>query len=479
MEAIINFFDYFSNLGSNVMIPIVITLICLIVGLKPMKALRSGMTVGIGLITLNLVLDLIWKNIDPINAIIIEKFGSANLTTIDIGWSGAATLAFSTFIGSFIIPFTILLNVILLSTKLTKTMNIDIWNYWHYAFTGSCVYLATGNMVLGFVGAGTHLVLSLQVADVAAKRIQRTMQTPGITITPGEVTASLPIVLVMEKIYSKLFGKKDAEESLDYNEDVVEDNKFIKLLQTLVQPMFLGGIIGLIFGFGAGYTIGESLNVAIELAALMFLLPRAAKILMEGFLPMGEQTRKFMQKRFGKDTEINVGLDSAILLGLPTTISVGLCLIPVALLLAVILPNNTTLPFGDLSSICYMVTLATVYHERNGKPKFFRTFVTGVVLLCFILPISSMFAPYITEIAQDSAMVIPENAVMVTCLEGQLFNGTIFKALTVPSVPFIGIALCVIISVASIIIGKWLQKKEVIYLEEEEKMISAKEVVEN
>lgn len=478
MKLIISFFEYVSNLGSSVMVPIVIIIICLIVGLKPVKAIRSGMTVGIGLIALNLILSLIWDNIDPINKILVGKFGATNLTTIDIGWPAAASLAFSTFIGTCIIPFTILLNVILLAAKLTRTMNIDIWNYWHYAFTGACVYLATGSMLLGFFGAGTHLILSLAVADVTAKRIQRSMQSPGITVTAGDVTASFPIVYIMDKIYTKLFDKKDKAESLSY-EETSEDNKVIRFLQALVQPMFLGGIIGLIFGAGAGYSVGAALNLAMDLAALMFLLPMAAKILMEGFLPMGEQARKFMIEKFGKDREINVGLDSAILLGLPTTVSVGLCLIPVALILAVILPNNSTLPLADLSAICYMVTLATVYHERNGKPKFFRTFVTGIVLLAFILPISSMFAPYITQIAKSSAMEIPENAVMVTCLEGQLFNGVVFKALTLYGVQAVGIAFCIVISAAAIILAKYLQKKEAAYIEDEEAMIAAKEETEN
>lgn len=464
MQAIINFFDYFSNLGSTVMIPIVIFVICLIVGLKPIESIRSGMTVGIGLIALNLVLQLIWNNVDPINKILVERF-DVGLTTIDIGWAAAASLAFSTFIGTCVIPFALLLNIILLATKLTHTMNIDIWNYWHYAFTGSCIYLLTDSMVLGFAGAATHLIFSVEFADVAAKKVQKTMSTPGITVTGGGGVEMLPVVLIMDKIYSVLFGKKDTEVS-DSKKENTEPNKLVKVLQTLVQPMFLGAIIGLTFGFGAGYSVGESLNVAIQLAALMFLLPRAAKILMEGFLPMGEQARDFMQKKFGKNRNIHIGLDCAILLGLPTTVSVGLLLIPVALLLAIILPNNSTLPFADLSSISYMITLATVFHSRNGKPKFLRTFITGAVMLAIVLPVSSMFAPYITQIAKSGAVDIPANAVYVTCLEGNVFNGLTFGAFAISNNEIIGVILCIAMSIGAIIFAKHLQKKEAVKSEE-------------
>lgn len=458
MQYIISFFDYFSNLGSAVMIPIVICIIGLVVGLKPLQAIRSGMTVGIGLIGINLVLELIWNNIDPINQILVEKL-DVGLTTVDIGWAAAASLAFSTFIGACVIPFALLLNIILLATRLTRTMNIDIWNYWHYAFTGSCVYLLTDSMLLGFVAAATQLVLAVEFADIMGKRIQKTLGTPGITVTGGGGTEMVPVALVMDKIYSLLFAKRDKEKQ-EEKEEKMANSKLVSFLQTLVQPMFLGAIIGFLFGLGAGYSIGESLNVAMQLAALMFLLPRAAKILMEGFLPMGEQARDFMQKKFGKGRDIQVGLDCAILLGLPTTISVGLLLIPVTLLLAVILPNNSTLPLADLSAIGYMVTLATVVHTRNGKPNFLRTFITGVVMMCVVLPVSSMFAPYITQIAKSGALAIPENAVYVTCLEGNVFNGLVFGAFRITSIEIIGVIICVALAVGSIVLAKYLQKKE-------------------
>jgi PTS system galactitol-specific IIC component len=53
----------------------------------------------------------------------------------------------------------------------------------------------------------------------------------------------------------------------------------------------------------------ESMSVA----ALMFLLPRITKIIMEGLVPISEQTRNFMQKKY-HGAEFYIGLDSAVLL---------------------------------------------------------------------------------------------------------------------------------------------------------------------
>ena len=59
MSFIINLFEMFIGLGSNVFLPIIIFILGIIFGLKPGKALMSGITVGIGSIGLGLVLNLL------------------------------------------------------------------------------------------------------------------------------------------------------------------------------------------------------------------------------------------------------------------------------------------------------------------------------------------------------------------------------------------------------------------------------------
>lgn len=112
MDAIKAVFDYISGLGNYVMIPLMITLVGLIVRLKFSKALKAGMTVGIGLIGMDMILNLLWTYISPVANVFVEK-ANLDLDTVDIGWSAAAGLAFSTVIGSFIIPFILVVNAIL------------------------------------------------------------------------------------------------------------------------------------------------------------------------------------------------------------------------------------------------------------------------------------------------------------------------------------------------------------------------------
>mgnify|MGYP003232371721 FL=1 len=53
----------------------------------------------------------------------------------------------------------ILVNVVMLLTKLTKTVNIDVWNIWHMDFTGDIAYTVTGNFGVGILGVVVHAAI--------------------------------------------------------------------------------------------------------------------------------------------------------------------------------------------------------------------------------------------------------------------------------------------------------------------------------
>ena len=79
MEFIQQIFSYVSDLGNYIMVPIMIFIVGLVVKCKPEKALKAGITVGIGLIGLDLVMNLVWTYISPVATLLVDKFG-LNLT---------------------------------------------------------------------------------------------------------------------------------------------------------------------------------------------------------------------------------------------------------------------------------------------------------------------------------------------------------------------------------------------------------------
>ena len=102
---------------------------------------------------------------------VTEIYG-LQLGIFDMGWPAAASVAYNTTVGAFIIPVCLAINIVLLLVKATNTINIDLWNYWHYAFIGAVVYFACDNIWWGFFAAIVCFVITLVMADLTTKKFQ-------------------------------------------------------------------------------------------------------------------------------------------------------------------------------------------------------------------------------------------------------------------------------------------------------------------
>ena len=414
MEAIQAIFDFLTGLGSPVMLPIVIFVLGVILGQKVSRAFVSSLTVGVGFIGLGLVITLLFDALGPATDALVKATG-LQLTSLDVGWGVAAAIAFGTSVGALVFIVALGVNIVMLLLNWTKTLNVDLWNFWHYAFTGSLVYLVTGNnLLLGLIAAGIHAVVALLIADWTAEDIQEFFKIPGVSIPQGWAITSVPVIKILNWIVDKIPGLRD----------IYWDSESIqKRLGVFGQPIIMGAVLGGLFGvlaYGinpAGMTakevLGKVLMLAVQMAAVMLLIPRIIAIFMEGLTPLSEAARSFMQKRFA-DREFYIGLDSAILIGHAITIAAGIVLIPITLLLAAILPGNTTLPAADLAATAFFVAMVPPLTKGN----LFRSILYGSIIMTMVLYIASSFAPLLTQIAADIGYGIPEGAVQITGLSG-------------------------------------------------------------
>ena len=103
-----------------------------------------------------------------------QRFGLA-LSTVDIGWPAASAIAFGTTIGLIIIPIGLIVNIVMLLTNTTQTLDVDIWNYWHFAFTGSLIYALTGNFAYGVIAAIINMVIVMVIGDYTAPKVEETL----------------------------------------------------------------------------------------------------------------------------------------------------------------------------------------------------------------------------------------------------------------------------------------------------------------
>lgn len=421
MDAIKSVFDFITGFGASVMMPIIITILALVLGAKFGRALRAGITVGIGFIGINLIIGLLFQYLGPAAEGMVHNWG-VSLTAIDVGWPAAAAIAFGTRIGSVIFIVGLLVNILMLVLKWTKTVDIDLWNYWHWAYTGSLVFVVSGSIWLGILAAALHSAYSLKVADLTQPVIKKYFNWPDISIAQGFATASMILVWPLMKLFDLIGFQREPKEVPEGEEKALAVTGTATLesirerFGVLGEPVLVGLVLGLIIGLLAYLPAGLSakdvvykvLQLAMSTAAVMLLMPRMVAILMEGLIPLSEQAREFLQTRFA-GREFFIGMDSAILIGEPTTLTVGFLLVPITLLLAVIIPGNRLLPFADLAATPFFICMLTPFARGN----FWRTLVGGTIIMAILMITGSIWSPFITTTAQSIGYQFPEGAVMI------------------------------------------------------------------
>ncbi|ADL69399.1 PTS galactitol transporter subunit IIC [Thermoanaerobacterium thermosaccharolyticum] len=416
MKTLLAVVQYIINLGPTVMLPIVLTIIGVAFGQGFRKAFRSGVTIGIGFVGINLVIGVLTGNLGPAAQAMVHRFG-LHLTIIDVGWPAAAAISWASPVAAFIIPLGILVNLIMLVTKTTKTMDVDIWNYWHFTAAAASVYVLTGgNFVLAALGAIIYEIAVIKVADWTAPMVHEFYGYEGISLPTGSTAAygliGIPI--------STLIGKIPGIKNLKADPDSIQ-----KRFGIFGEPMMMGLILGIILGILAGYDVAKILQIGVSMAAVMLLMPRMVKILMEGLIPISESAKEFLQKRFKNGNDINIGLDAAISVGHPSVIATALILVPITIFLAVILPGNHVLPFGDLATIPFYVAFIV----GSNKGNIIHSVITGTIVMALGLYMATDMAPFHTMMAQQAHFAIPKGTSLVSSLDfgGNFLNWIVVK----------------------------------------------------
>jgi len=374
----------------------------LILGEKFSKAFRAGLTIGIGFIGINLVVGLMGQYITPATQAMVARFG-LNLEVIDVGWPVSSSIAFATNIVPFVFITCFVINIIMLAFNWTKTLDIDIWNYWHFILTGSLIQYMTGSMIWGIIGSGITFIIIVKFADMTAPLVQDYFGLPGISLPHTETVSWAPIFILLDKVYDKIPGLR----SVNLDGEAISEK-----LGFLGEPMILGVILGAAIGVMAGEDLAGVVTIAVNMAAVMFILPRMVSILMEGLMPLSEDAKNFMNKRFpGK--EVYIGLDAAVATGSPMVISSALIMIPITLLLSFILPGNKVMPLVDFSTIPFFMIWPVVASKGN----LLRALISGTLMMICILYIATDLAPTVTTIAKSVDFAFPEGAKYVSSLD--------------------------------------------------------------
>ncbi|SFB00155.1 PTS system IIC component, Gat family (TC 4.A.5) [Lentibacillus halodurans] len=413
MEGFVDAIQAFLDLGATVILPVVIFLLGLLFGQKPGKAFRSGLTIGVAFVGIFLVVDLLVNNLGPAAQGMVDRLG-VELNVIDVGWPATSSIAWASAVAAFIIPLGLVVNVAMLLTKTTKTMNVDIWNFWHYTFMAAVIYTISGSIVQGLIAAVIFQIITLKIADWTAPMVNDFYELPGVSIATGSTVSYAPGIWLV-KLLQKIPGLKN----LNADPETIQ-----KRFGVFGESIFIGLFLGAAIGALAGYSVGDIIDIGMSMAAVMVLMPRMVKILMEGLMPVSESAREWLNKHFG-DKEIHIGLDAAVLLGHPSVIATALILVPITVLLAVILPGNALLPFGDLATIPFVV--AFIVGAARGN--IVHSVIVGTIMIALSLYMATDIATVFTQMAENAEFDMPEGSAMISSIDqgGNLINWIIWR----------------------------------------------------
>jgi PTS system galactitol-specific IIC component len=375
--------QWFVNLGSTVFLPVIICIFALILGVKLSKAIMAGITVGLGFIGLNLVIGLLSSSLGTAIQLMGKKYGFS-LSIMDIGCGVGGPLAFSTTLGILIIPISIILNFIFVMLGVTKTLNVDIWNFWFPAFIALAINALTGNFWMGIGAMVVSLMLQWLLADLFQEKISKFFNYPGIAITHMMALSGVVFAVPVNWLFDRIPGLN----KIDADAESIQ-KKFGIFGDTIV----IGLIIGIVIGVLAGYDFAKVVQLGMQTAAVMKIMPKMVAMFMEGLLPISESAKEFTDKKL-HGRKVNIGMDAALTVGHPAVMSTYLLLVPISLLLAIALPGNQVLPFGDLAFYAFAICLMIPFFKGN----IVRSILGSSIYMCTMLYLSTWLAPLITKV---------------------------------------------------------------------------------
>ena len=401
MDSFLNIVQSFLSIGSVTILPFFITIIGLIFRMNFWKSLKSGLLVGIGFQGISLVINFLMGTVQPV----IDAFSAAgtgmNFPIVDIGWASLSAAAWASPFAAIVLPAGFLLNFILIKAGATKTLNVDVWNYWHFIFSAAIVYYM---MIGGGCGTGISIAVAFAVAmlcsyiacwigDRIAGKWQTQFGLEGTTCTTIYYTATfVPINWLVNKIMDLIPGV----DKIDLDAETVQ-----KKLGPIGEPSIFAFLVGILMGIISGQSVTSTLQIGVGVAVAIVLLPKMVAMLMEGMSPLSVAAHQTLSKKLGQDREFYVGMDIALAIGDQTAITASLLMIPITVGIALIFPNNGFFPTATLGALIYITALGSM----SSGGKLLRTMIMGIFFVIWHLIALNLLADVCTVVMNNSGVL--------------------------------------------------------------------------
>lgn len=452
METIISTlgsaFTAFFDFPAYVILPAFMLALAFIARMKVKEALLATVRIAAGFAGVFIVFTFFVSQLGPAIQSAIEV-RNLDYPVVDVGWPPLAAITWSSFIAPVAIVAVMLLNLAMLLTGLTKTLYVDLWNYWHFALLGALIQAVTASFPLALAATLTIAAYNIKVTEWSAPYVKRETGFDAIAISPISVAGLLPYAALMNRLFDAIPGFRRL--SWDPSRTAHGGDDSPKLLR---EPMVIGSFVGLFIALLAGYSLKQTLSTVVNVAAVMFLLPKCGALIGEGMGAVSLAFKTLMEKKFPRMKGLSIAMDTGILMTNPSVIATGLILIPISVLLAFALPGNRLIPLGDLPNLMSIMSVVTLVMGGNV----IRSVIAGVPVVASFMLIASRMAPLFTSLAATAGVALAGEGKEITAFTdgGNQIRFWLFEA-------YRGnwIALAIIPAVLALLAFAWKEQQKV------------------
>ena len=400
MEILQSVIQYILDLGAAVFVPFLMLIVGLAMKMKFRDAFTSALTLGIAFTGMGILVNFIMTSMGSAANDLTTHTG-LSLPAVDIGWPGAAAISWAWPYAFLVFPLQLAINFIMLITKQTKTLNVDLWNVWNKIFTAVIVTYFTNNIVFGFIAAAIIIVLELKLGDAFAPEVERLTGVPGITV-PHFITLIAVILHPIDELLKKIpFLNKE------FDADTLKEK-----IGVFGENSVMGAIIGFALGLASGNGLKYALGLAVQAATALTLFPMVSKLFSQALSPISEAVSDFMREKF-EDREVYIGLDWPVLGGRNELWVAVIFTIPFLLVGAVALPGNIVLPFAGIINLSFVVGALLL---TNGNV--LRMIIHGLISTPLFLYGATYFTPYMTRLAEETTTLQQTGQISWATFEG-------------------------------------------------------------
>ncbi|WP_060934345.1 PTS transporter subunit IIC, partial [Staphylococcus aureus] len=384
MSQINNLFQWFISLGGPAIMFVIITLLSLGFGVKFSKSLESGIRMAIALTGMTAAISLLTEALGPALQDFVKSTG-VDLHITDLGWAPMAVITWGSIYTLYFAFICTIVNLLLLFTNKTKTLNVDLFNIWNISIIGLLVEYYAHNMIITSLFVIMIYTLMLKNSDVLKPSINKVLNYDenNVTTTAHPSLLIAPFVFVIDIFITKFLPFID---KFDFNAETL--NKKIGFWGSkFAIGVYLGAFIGVLGqqSLKDVLTLGFTTGVVLELFAYIggWFGPAIE--------PLSNRISSIMSSKL-RGRKLFIGIDWPILASSAELWAVVNILAPILLFIAMFLPGNNVLPLGGILLTVLVPALLLI-----TKGKVIRMTIIGTILLPLFLWAATMISSFLTN----------------------------------------------------------------------------------